>query len=123
MTKIFLVLSNLKHDTETYEKGSFFAGELATFQSLVNENVLRVIEGASSIEEAKDIVAEAEVETEESSEEVTVEPTNTWGPTKEVEASTEEKVEEDVTENKEAEVETEEENKGEEAPAEAGDNL
>lgn len=56
MNKIYLVLSNLKHDGEAFTAGSLFEGAEASFAALVQAGVLRVIEGADSLEAAAEIV-------------------------------------------------------------------
>ncbi len=76
---IFLVNSNLNHDNEVHEKGSFFDGELSVFQSLVDAGVLSVVDGASSIEDAKEIV-EKNIEKASEPEVKQPESQNTWGP-------------------------------------------
>lgn len=78
MTKIFKVISNIKHNGEDFLKGSFIAEEFAGSQILVNDGVLKEILGAETIDEAKAIDAENQV-TEEAIEE-TVEPKDTWAP-------------------------------------------
>ena len=77
---IFQVLSNLNHSGTRFEKGQFFEGNYSEFGNLVNDGVLRVVHGAESIEEAKEIVAkESETAGPETSTEEK-EPENTWGP-------------------------------------------
>ena len=78
---IFLVKSNIKHDGTEYKKGSFFEAEYDAFQDLVNDGVLRVVAGASSVEEAEAIIAKENEETgEQAIKEKEVQPENTWGP-------------------------------------------
>lgn len=78
---IFLVKSNIKHDGTEYKKGSFFEAEYDAFQDLVNDGVLRVVAGASSVEEAEAIIAKENEETgEQVAKEKEVQPENTWGP-------------------------------------------
>ena len=79
-TTIFQVLSNLNHSGTRYTKGQIFEGNLAEFGNLVTDGVLRVVNGAESIEEAKEIVAkEGETAVAESTT-PEKEPENTWGP-------------------------------------------
>ena len=78
MTKIFKVISNIKHNGDDFLKGSFIADEFAGSEILVNDGVLKEIVGAETIEEAKAIDAESQA-IEESAEEV-VEPKDTWAP-------------------------------------------
>lgn len=75
MTKIFKVLSNLNHDGTLYPKGTFIE-EFAGAQGLVNDGVLKEIEGAENTREAAELDAERTVEaTEEEKEQA---PENTW---------------------------------------------
>lgn len=80
---IFLVQSNFKHDGQPYAKGSFFEGDAGTFSSLVADGVLLKIEGASTFEEAEEILANQKETVDESVEEAIVEPQDTWGPSEE----------------------------------------
>ena len=75
---IFKVISNIKHNGTDFTKGSFIAEEFVGSQVLVNDGVLKVIEGAETIEEAKAIDAETQAIVE--SEEEVVEPKDTWAP-------------------------------------------
>lgn len=77
---ILYVLSNLKHNATQYTQGSFITGALSEFEALVKDGVLRVVEGATSEEEAAKIIAD---ETEAAKEKgaAVVSPKNTWGPT------------------------------------------
>lgn len=81
---IFLVKSNLKHDGEVFATGSFMEGDQGRFQSLVNDKVLEVVEGAETFDEAKAIVEKknAEKVAEEQAAEDN-KPQDTWAPTKE----------------------------------------
>jgi hypothetical protein len=56
MNKILLVLKNLRHDGEDLAVGSLFEAPLEGFQGLVDMGVLRVVEGAKTLEEAEQIV-------------------------------------------------------------------
>lgn len=80
---IFLVQSNFKHDGQPYAKGSFFEGDAGTFSSLVADGVLLKIEGASTFEEAEEILANQKETAEEGAQEAIVEPQDTWGPSPE----------------------------------------
>jgi hypothetical protein len=56
MNKILLVLKNLRHDGADLAVGSLFEADINAFQGLVDMGVLRVIEGAKTLEEAEQIV-------------------------------------------------------------------
>jgi hypothetical protein len=88
---IFLVKSNLKHDGEVFATGSFMEGDQGRFQSLVNDKVLEVVEGAETFDEAKAIVEKknAEKVAEEQAAEDN-KPQDTWAPTKEEDTTGEE---------------------------------
>lgn len=77
---IFHVLSNVRHNGTSYEKGAFVDGDIAEFGQLVAMCVLAEVD-AASVEEATVVVA---LESEQkAAETVTVEaakPANTWGP-------------------------------------------
>lgn len=78
---IFQVRSNLNHNGEPKKAGSFFEGALESFTHLVKDGVLCVIEGATSLEHAAQIVAdEVAKAAEKATDDVAVEPQNTWGP-------------------------------------------
>ncbi len=84
MNKIFQVLSNLKHDGDLLVKGTLLEAPLYQFETLVREGVLRIVEGASNIAEAADILAkEAAQSIEEGTEPAAPAPQDTWAPTKE----------------------------------------
>lgn len=80
-TAIFEVLSNLKYGDELHLKGECFEGSLEKYGYLVNDGVLRIVEGATSPTEAETIV-EADKVQKEAEVEATkpADPQNTWGP-------------------------------------------
>lgn len=83
MTTIFLVKQNLKHNGTDYKVGQLVQDEFEATPNLVNDGVLRVIEGAESIQEAEAILAEEkEKHGERASGEAELQPENTWGPRK-----------------------------------------
>lgn len=78
---IFLVQSNLKHDGVNFAKGSFIQGDADQFDILVQDRVLKLVEGANTMDEAKEMV---DIEKEsEPAEEKAPQPKDTWGPTAE----------------------------------------
>lgn len=82
MTKFFLATSNIKHDGELFTKGSIVAGEIGTFGTLINDGLLQEIEGASSFEEAQEILNKKVDETDTEAD-IEVAPKDTWGPSPE----------------------------------------
>lgn len=76
---IFKVLSNLNHNGIAYTAGSFITGEGATFDSLVADKILKIVEGAESVEDAKILDSEPTAETT-AEETVVAKPADTWGP-------------------------------------------
>lgn len=91
MNKFFLALSNLKHNSDTYVKGTVFEGPFEQLESLVIDGVLRVVEGAETYEQALEIVtkeAEAQLEAAKAPAPAAA---DTWAPQKP--AETTEKVE------------------------------
>lgn len=78
MTTYFEIKNNVKHNGDFYQKGSVIGGELDEFQGLVNDGLFEVVDGATSLEEATELVAENKV-LDETPEEV-AEESNTWGP-------------------------------------------
>jgi hypothetical protein len=60
MKKFLLVLKNLKHDGDLLEAGSLFEGAVEEFQQLIDMGVLKVIEGAKTLDEAAEM-AKAQV--------------------------------------------------------------
>lgn len=88
---IFKVQSNLNHNGESYKAGSYLEGEAPLFESLVADNVLKPVEGATSFAEAAEIEAEeAAFKAAQEEEEKGVAPENTWGPKTEEEKAPEE---------------------------------
>lgn len=84
-TPIFLeVLSNLNHDGTLYEKGEVVgADSIPPYVSLVADGVLRIVEGATSKEDAE-LIAEEERQIAKDADAGTsapVEGPDTWGPT------------------------------------------
>lgn len=99
MNTIFLALGNLKHDGNVIKAGEVFEGELTTFQHLVTDGVLRVVEGATSLEHAAEIIqGEVAAGAAKAESEKAAAPANTWGPAEdkpaEVAATTETTTEE-----------------------------
>lgn len=86
---IYKVLSNLKHNGVDYLKGTFFQSEPeSAFNVLVSDGVLRLMDGASTIEEAEKMDAE-EMENAkqvEQEKEATA-GDNTWEPKKDDEVT------------------------------------
>lgn len=76
---IYHVLSNIKHNGEEFKKGSFIEGALGEYTGLVEAGALAIVEGADTIEEAKEIVGKP-AETPTATEAPKVEEQNTWGP-------------------------------------------
>lgn len=77
---IFHVLSNLKHNGQVFEKGTLFAGEENQHQDLVKIGVLAVIDGAETVEEAKEIIGvNAEQAKAPEAEAPKTTPQDTWG--------------------------------------------
>lgn len=83
MTKIFLVKQNLKHNGTDYKIGQLVQDEFEAMPNLVNDGVLRIIEGAENIGEAESILEKEKEEAgDQESAEVAQQPENTWGPKK-----------------------------------------
>lgn len=80
MKTFYLVLSNLNHNGETKKAGTIFEGESGQFTNLVSDGVLRVVEGASSLSHAAEIVAAEAVKPEAEPVEEAAKPQDTWGP-------------------------------------------
>lgn len=73
---ILKIESNLNHNGTYHVKGDFMEADASSFEQLISEGVLSVVEGANTIEEAKAMVEEAmasAVATEEAQA-----PENTW---------------------------------------------
>jgi hypothetical protein len=76
MTTFFHIKSTVKHNGTTYTKDSVLQGELVEFQTLVNDGLFAVLEGAETLEEAEQIVADSKITPEAQAKE----DENTWGP-------------------------------------------
>lgn len=72
---IFKTLSNLRTGSEMHETGTFFEGKIEEMGKLVEDGVLEVVKGATTVQEAMS-------QTEDKPEVVdeTPAPQNTWGP-------------------------------------------
>lgn len=78
---IFHVVSNLNYSGTIYKTGDFIENELAGFEDLVKDGVLRIVEGAETAAQAAQIIAaeaEAKLQNEASAEAKA--PKDTWGP-------------------------------------------
>jgi hypothetical protein len=74
--KFYKVLSALKHDGDLLQVGTYVMSELTAFEDLAKQGILKLIEGAESMEHAMELDgAKQATEVEE------VKPKNTWGPT------------------------------------------
>lgn len=122
---IILVVSNLKHDGTDYKKGQFIDSEPSVFQGLINEGVLRVIDGAETVKEAEEILAEEVAAAGD--EEVAAAPKDTWGAVpdapEEVEEKKEEPKEEVAAAPKAEETKANDIAAGDTAPLDAAANL
>lgn len=78
---ILHVQTNLNHNGTYYPKGSFIQSEEGEFVPLIEEGILKVVEGANTIEEAEEITGSTAGKAEETATEPAV-PTaqDTWGP-------------------------------------------
>ena len=134
---IFYVLSNIRHNSTTYAQGTFIEGVLAEFGELVKDGALRIVEGATSVEHAAEIVASESAEAAKAIQAAQAKAAseNTWGPKEapvtapETETTTTEETTTETTEEAQK-VETTETEKapevgqGDQPPAgDAGDNL
>lgn len=63
--KIFEVLSNLNHNGTVYQAGQFIEGELKEFAQAIEGNVVKLVKGAKTTDEAIVAKAEASVGTSE----------------------------------------------------------
>lgn len=73
---IIKIESNLRHNGTDHVKGDFMEADASSFEQLISEGVLSVVEGANTIEEARAMTEEAmasAVATEEAQQ-----PENTW---------------------------------------------
>ena len=77
---ILYVKSNLKHNGDTHKAGSFFEGEVSEYQGLINDGVLRVMDGASTVAQAQEILAKEVADAEAAQREVEAGTVaqNTW---------------------------------------------
>lgn len=95
MQKIFLVLSNVKHNGTEYKNGQLIQeDETESLNILVRDGVLRLLDQAKSISDAEYILEKGkEINDKKEISEKEKEPENTWGPKKD---EPEQKVETDV---------------------------
>lgn len=80
---IFQVISNIRHNGENLTPGQFIEAELATFEHLVKDEVMRLFHGATSVKEAQDIVAQEKQDAEAAQVQADAPAPaqqNTWGP-------------------------------------------
>lgn len=82
MTKIYQVQSNVRHNGDSYVKGTLLSSD-ESFDQLVSDGLFKVIEGAETIEEAKKIVEEEKELESMENESGDVAQANTWEPQKE----------------------------------------
>lgn len=84
---IYIVKSNLRHNGTDYPKGSFLSVEegATSFDSLVQDGVLELVEGAKTEAEAKEILAEKQGEVAPTEAAPVAKPQDTWGPQPDVE--------------------------------------
>lgn len=82
MSTFFKVLSNLKHNGDEFKKDSVIEGEMEQLGHLVNDGVLLVVDGADSLEDAKEL-AKGDLSPVEAQEMPKNEPANTWEAKKE----------------------------------------
>jgi hypothetical protein len=81
MDKFFLVLSNLKHNGELYEAGSVIEGDLEAFGEFITAGVLRVVEGAESLEQAAELATKQVADALEKAKAAeAAKPKDTWAP-------------------------------------------
>lgn len=85
---IFQVLSNIRHSGTDYLTGSFFEATVEEFAHLVSGGALRIIDGATSVQEASDMVAKEMADAQMKAEQaVAVQPPDTWAPSPEPETT------------------------------------
>lgn len=87
MQKFFQVISNVNHNGTLIEKGRFIEGELSEFAHLVAMGVMKVIEGATSVESAMEMAVPSG-EKAAASDAAPAKP-NTWQPKPDAEAQAE----------------------------------
>lgn len=85
MSTFFIATTNVKHNGELLQKGAIVSGEYGTFGELTSDGTLREIVGASSFEEAEEILAKEVVNQNDTEAEIEVAPRDTWGPSPEPE--------------------------------------
>lgn len=84
MNKIYLALSNIKFDNEAIKGGDVFEGAAETFDGLVKDGIVRVVEGAESLEQAAEIVrSEVSQKSSAAAAAVANAPKDTWAPSPE----------------------------------------
>lgn len=89
MNKIFLALSNIKFNSEAIKAGDVFEGDTETFEGLVKDGVVRIVEGAENLEQAADIVRKEVAEkSAAAATAVANAPKDTWAPSPEKPAET-----------------------------------
>lgn len=96
MSTFFIATTNIRHSGEIIKKDSIISGEHGTFGELVSDGTLREIVGASSFEEAEEILAKETVNENDTEANIEVAPKDTWAPTPE---PTEEVTEPEVTDD------------------------
>ena len=79
MNKIYQVLSNLKFGETLHKAGDIFEGEVAHYEYLVADKVLRVVEGAKSVAHAMEIIAAEKAAIPTPEEAAVIAPKDTWG--------------------------------------------
>lgn len=83
MIKIYQVLSTLKYGDTIHKVGTFIESASAEYEALAKDKVLRVIEGAESIEHAAEIVAGELAEKSAADASTSAKaPEDTWAPKK-----------------------------------------
>jgi hypothetical protein len=88
---IYQVLSNIRHNGQDIKTGSFIdSTEITGVETLLAEGIILEIDGATTKEDAKEIV-ESTVASQKDAEEETAAPTNTWGARKDDEDTEEDK--------------------------------
>jgi hypothetical protein len=80
----FQVISNISHNGTKFSIGQIIEAEFAEFEHLVKAGALKIIERATSIDEAKEIAgAESQADIKTEPETKAEDQQNTWGPKKE----------------------------------------
>lgn len=103
MSTIYEVKNNIRHNTDIFEAGNIVAeeafGENAeeSIADLIRSGAIEVVEGASTPEEAAEIIAKKVAQAEEEAKVLAeTAPKDTWGP--QPDAAPEEEVQKDPTE-------------------------